>query len=147
MSHFYLIFSLDENVTGWRMDPERLRTAYRKRWPNAEPYPEALKEGEVEWSVDVDEAVWFNAHLAEDGSRFVMHGFLEPIADAACWYRALVPPEERLFLSDSTYSHAMLLPPGTTPEQIIDHFLHGPTTGEQDPLTGQPYPPQNEPGD
>ena len=140
MSHCYLIFSLDEEATGWRMEAAQLQAEYPKRWPDAEPYSEHPAPGEVEWKVRFPDGAWLRAHLPPGGDSFILRGFLERVADAACWYRSLVPPEQGLFLSDDVYHCAMLLMPDTTPAQILDHFLHGPTTTEIDPLTGAPYP-------
>lgn len=144
MSEYYLI--IPPHDTDWRMDSEHLRSASAERWPKAEPYPGTHTQNEVEWwlSSEAGNGYWFEAHLFPNGRSFFMRGPLEAIADLACWYRALAPTEQSLLLSEEGYHRAMLLPPGVTPAQVIDHFLHGPTTAQIDPLTLAPYPAKQE---
>ncbi|MGQ5226618.1 hypothetical protein ACW69C_03905 [Streptomyces sp. MN3] len=111
-----------EGKTGQVVERDSLVQALRTDWPEAEV---SVSSGDSPGR-EVRDVAWVyreagselegRSHI--DGTCLYLEGPLHLAVQFAVWYRRLVPQAEELIFCDDTYSFAVPVAVGTTPESV-----------------------------
>jgi hypothetical protein len=107
-------------ATSWSLDRNLLIASLARDWPAA-----AISRAEAD--SPTEDVVWtigggpgeFRGSMDREGTGFYLDGAMPQVAGQAAWLRGVVPAEVELWLYDDTFSSAVVLPLGSTPEAVL----------------------------
>ncbi|MFF5160043.1 hypothetical protein ACFY3N_28130 [Streptomyces sp. NPDC000348] len=111
-----------EGKGGQAVDRDVLTRALRSDWPESEV---SVSSGDGPGR-EVRDVIWLYSEAGSrlegrshiDGTCVYLEGPLDLAVRFAIWYRGLVPPTEELVFCDDTYSFAVPVAEGATPESV-----------------------------